>query len=71
MEEQFEPICLRICIDKNGHITSAKNEDGTEIKYHPDEAKKLHGIKTRLLTPNDCCWKNTPQGMRCRPEYCV
>ena len=72
-EEVFEEICLTICIDKNGHIKSAKNADGTEIKYHPDQAtkkQKLDGSQTRLLCPNICCWRNTPQGMKCSPAYC-
>jgi hypothetical protein len=69
-KEIFKPICLKICIDEDGYITSATNEDGTEIKYHPDEPKKVHGHKTRLSTPNTCCWRNTPLGMKCSPAYC-
>jgi len=70
MTETFEEKDIVIHIDKNGYITLAKNVDGTEIKYHPEEQKKLHGNKTRLLTPNDCCWRYTPQGWRCSPSYC-
>ena len=70
MEETFEKNSIIIHIDGNGHITSATDINGKELKYHPDEPKRLHNTKTRLLTPNDCCWRKTPLGMRCSPSYC-
>jgi hypothetical protein len=69
-KEEFERKTIMIHIDENGHIIWATNLDGSPLQYHSEEPKELHNTKTRLLTPNDCCWRNTPTGMRCSPAYC-
>jgi hypothetical protein len=69
-EQKFGKIIMTIEIDENGHVTKAMKPDGTELDYHPEENKRLHGTKTRLLTPNDCCWRVIGGVLRCKPEYC-
>lgn len=70
-EEKYVKAKIIIEIDEEGHIVFAKDEKGKEIKYHPEEKKRIHDSQTRLLTPNDCCWRKTALGLRCRPEYCT
>lgn len=69
-EEKFEKAKIVIQIDENGRIIDVKNTDGTDLKYHPDEKKKIHGTGTRLVTPNDCCWRLVNGVWRCLPQYC-
>ncbi len=67
MTDKSEAICLKIWLDEDGYIIKATDHAEKEIKYHPDEKKRIHGSKTSLLTPNPCCWKPTPLGLRCLP----
>ncbi len=66
-ELKSKKASLSIHIDEDGYIIDAKSSDGSEIKYHPEEKKRIHGSRTRLQTPNVCCWKPTPLGLRCLP----
>jgi len=69
-EEKFEKGSIIIHFDENGYIENATNLDGSPLTYHKDETKQIHNSKTRLLTPNDCCWRLVAGSWRCRPEYC-
>ncbi len=70
MADKFEKGSLIVHIDENGYVTKATDVNGKELAYHPEEKKRIHGSKTRLLTPNDCCWRLIGGVWRCRPEYC-
>lgn len=71
IEERFEKASIIIHFDEKGYIESATNLDGSPLVYDDNEKKRIHNSKTRLVTPNDCCWRLVNGAFRCRPEYCL
>jgi len=63
---------LRAIINDQGIIIQVKevhpNGQESDVKYDEQETKNIIG--SRLYTPNGCCWRKTPQGWVCKPEYC-
>ncbi|QTA88558.1 hypothetical protein [Desulfonema magnum] len=63
-----KPI-IKLEVDACGKVVSAKNMDGSELKYSPDETKRIPE-GARLYTHNGCCWKQIGEQWICSPEFC-
>ncbi len=70
--DQKEVKMLIVMINDDGKVIEAMelltNGETRAIEYVKGEVKSIRGAV--LYTPNGCCWRKTPQGWQCRPEYC-
>ncbi len=59
---------IKIEIDEEGRIIKATTIGGKPLKY--ESKKTMENSKTKLRSPNYCCWKKVAGVWVCKPRFC-
>ena len=65
-----------VYVNEYGEVIDAKNVDGSDIQYDPKEQneagfRRIVGSRTKLYTPNGCCWRLVSGVWKCHSSYCT